>query len=261
MPATLSIKQGNTYGPGASAGAKIKVAGAYVDAVGLKIKADGVYQGGASPGTAPENTAPPTIAGTLATGQTLTVTEGTWTGTPTPILLHRWEADGIPIPGARGLTHILTVNDAGKDVVCVEIGVNSNGSNTADSNALSIPVVLGPELLIDPSFDQGTDEWNTTGWAVGGGVAEVQSPPSPGTEVYSISNAVVAGKRYQFSMVVSAISGANLRFNYGPGDVFSTAGTHTQLIDADSNGPGGIVCLNSGSVTATVTSMSVKEVL
>jgi len=261
MPATLSIKTAGAYGPGASAGAKIKVAGAYVDAVGLKVKAGGVYQGGASPGTVPENTAPPTIAGTLATGEELTVTPGTWTGNPTPALLHRWEADGIPLPGALGLTYTLTVNEAGKDVVCVEIGVNSNGATSVDSNALSVPVVLGPELLLDPSFDQGTDEWNTTGWAVGGGVAEVQSPPSSGTEVYSISNAVVAGKRYQFSMVVSAINGANLRFNYGPGDVFNTVGTHTQLIDADTNGPGGIVCLNSGSMTATVTSMSVKEVV
>jgi len=261
MPATLSVKKDGAYVVGASSGAKIKVAGAYVDAVGLKVKAGGVYQGGASPGTVPENTVPPVISGTLATGEELTVTPGTWTGTPTPTLLHRWEADGIPIPGARGLTYTLTVNEAGKDVVCIETGANSNGAVAVDSNALTIPVVLGPELLLDPSFDQGTAEWNTTGWILTLGQAEVQSPPSPGTEVYSISNAVVAGKRYQFSMVVSAINGANLRFNYGPGDVFNTVGTHTQLIDADTNGPGGIICQNSGSITATVTSMSVKEVL
>jgi len=259
MPATAFVKKSGAYEPATSAGALIKVNGAYVPATNLKMKANGVYQGGAAPGSVPSNLTPPTISGTLATGQTLTVTEGTWVGVPTPILMHRWEADGIPIPGARGLTYTLTVNEAGKDVVCIEIGANSNGSNTADSNALTIPVVLGPELLIDPSFDQGSDEWNTTGWVFATGQVEVQSPPNS-VEVYSISNAVVAGKRYQFSMVVSAINGANLRFNYGPGDVFSTVGTHTQLIDADSNGPGGIVCLNS-LATATVTSMSVKEVI
>jgi hypothetical protein len=260
MSATLSIKQGGTYGPGVAVGATIKVAGTYVDAVGLKVKAGGVYQGGASPGTVPENTVPPVIAGTLATGEELTVTPGTWTGNPTPALLHRWEADGVPIPGARGLTYILTVNEAGKDVQCIEIGANSNGAVAVESNALSIPVVLGPELLLDPSFDAGDMEWNTTGWVLTPGQADVESPTTPGVEVYSISPAVVSGKRYQFEMVISAINGANLRFNYGPGDVFSTVGTHTQLIDVDSNGPGGIVCLNT-FVSATVTSMSVKEVL
>jgi hypothetical protein len=43
MPATLSIKTAGAYGPGASAGVKIKVAGTYVDAVGLKVKANREY--------------------------------------------------------------------------------------------------------------------------------------------------------------------------------------------------------------------------
>lgn len=257
MAGTLSVKTGGAYVAGPSADAKVKVGGAYVVATDVRIKVEGAY---ASGGVLPVNITPPVVTGTLATGEELTVTPGTWGGTPTPVLLHRWEADGIPIPGARGLTCTLTVNEAGKDVVCVEIAVNSSGAVTMDSDAVSIPVVLGPELLLDPSFDAGDMEWNTTGWVLTPGQADVESPPTPGVEVYSISNAVVAGKRYQFSMVVSAINGANLRFNYGPGDVFSTVGTHTQLIDVDSNGPAGIVALNT-FVTATVTSMSVKEVL
>lgn len=258
MPATLSVKKDGAYVVGASSGAKIKVAGAYVDATNVRIKANGAYS---NPGSLPANTTPPVIAGTLATGEELTVTPGTWTGNPTPALLHRWEADGVGIPGARGLTYTLTVNEAGKSVRCVEIGVNSNGAAAVDSNALTIPVVLGPERLLDPSFDAGDGEWNTTGWVFGSGQVELKSPPSPGVEVYTIeTTAVRAGRRYQFSMVVSAINGAQLRFNHGDGTIFTTTGTHTQLVDVAADGAAGIICQNI-AVTATVTSMSVKEVL
>jgi len=53
MPATLSVKKAGAYGPGASAGAKVKVAGAYVAATNLRIKSNGAYS---SPGAPP---APP----------------------------------------------------------------------------------------------------------------------------------------------------------------------------------------------------------
>jgi hypothetical protein len=260
MPGTLSVKKAGAYEPAATAGAKIKVAGAYVDATNLKMKAGGVYQGGVSPGVRPVNTVPPSIAGTLATGSTLTVTQGTWTGTPTPVLLHRWEADGIPIPGGRGLTLTLTVNEAGKQIVCVEIGANSTGTASVNSNALTVPVVLGPEKLLDPSFDAGAGEWDTNAWTFPAGATQLQSVGISNALVESIANAVTAGKRYQFSMVISAIAGAQLRFNHGDGTVFTTTGTKTQLVDVATTGRAGIIC-NNVFVTATVTSMSVKEVL
>ena len=260
MPAVLSIKKSGAYVVGSASGAKIKVAGAYVDATGLKMKANGVYQGGAAPGVPPANTVPPSIAGTLATGGVLTVTDGTWTGTPAPLLLHQWEADGIPIPGGRGQTLTLTVNEAGKQIVCVEVGVNSTGSHSVDSNALSVPVVLGPEKLLDPSFDAGAGEWDVNGWTLPAGAAQLESVGLANTYVESISNAVTAGKRYQFSMVVSAIAGAQLHFNHGDGTVFTTTGTKTQLVDVATTGRAGIIC-NNTFATATVTSMSVKEVL
>jgi len=257
MPATLFVKKEGAYVAGASSSAKIKVAGAYVDATNLRVKANGVYS---NPGSLPVNTVPPSIAGTLATGGVLTVTPGTWTGNPTPGILHRWEANGVPIPGARGLTYTLTVNEAGKSVKCVEIAVNSNGSDTADSNSLSVPVNLGPELLIDPSFVAGLGEWNTDFWNFSGGNAILPSTGVSASHVTTISNTVVAGKRYQFSMVISAISGAALSFNYGDGEQFITTGTKTKLVDAASTGPAGI--LGTGTfVTATVASMSVKEVI
>jgi len=257
MAATLSVKKNGAYVAAGSAGAKIKVGGTYVAATGLKMKAGGVYQGS---GSLPVNTVPPSIAGTLATGGVLTVTDGTWTGTPAPLLLHQWEADGIPIPGGRGQTLTLTVNEAGKVIKCVEVAVNSTGSVQAVSNPLTVPVVLGPEKLLDPSFDAGGGEWDTNAWTFPAGAAQLSSIGISNAYVESIANAVTAGKRYQFQMVISAIGGANLRFNHGDGEVFTTTGTKTQLVDVAANGRAGIIC-NNTFATATVTSMSVKEVL
>jgi len=258
MPATISIKRNGAYGPQSATLDRVKVEGVYVDATNLRMKVNGVYE--AKPGgTPPVNLTLPVIAGALTTGSVLTCTPGTWSGSPTPALIHQWFADGSAIVGARGLTYTLTVQEAGKSVVCREIGANGLDAVAVISNALVMPIVLGPERLIDPDFSQGTDEWNTTGWTFGGSGAVL---PSFGiaAEVYSISNAVVAGKRYQFQMVVSANSGAQLRFNYGAGTHYLTTGTHTELLNAPENGQAGIKCDNT-FVTATVASMSVKEVL
>lgn len=44
---------------------------------------------------APVNTVAPTITGTLTAGSTLTAVDGTWTGTPTPVLTRVWKKDGV----------------------------------------------------------------------------------------------------------------------------------------------------------------------
>lgn len=82
---------------------------------------------------APVNTVLPVIAGTAQVGQTLTVTPGTWTGLPTPVVTRQWQANSVNIVGATGLTYVPIVGQIGQTIRCVETAVNASGSVSANS--------------------------------------------------------------------------------------------------------------------------------
>lgn len=87
--------------------------------------------------TLPANTVAPAITGTAAVASTLTVTNGTWTGTPTPTYTRAWYADGVVIAGATGTTYVLTADEQGKVITVVVTATNAVGSATKVSNATS----------------------------------------------------------------------------------------------------------------------------
>lgn len=85
----------------------------------------------------PANTALPAITGTAQVGATLTVSNGTWTGTPTPTYTRQWKADGANISGATAATYVLTEAELGKVITCTVTGTNSAGNASATSAATS----------------------------------------------------------------------------------------------------------------------------
>lgn len=97
---------------------------------------------------APVNTAPPVITGDAEIGETLTTTDGTWTGNPEPTYTYQWqrssdgENDWTAIEGATGATHTLVEDDKDQYIRCIVTGTNSEGSDSANSN------VIGP--IVDP---------------------------------------------------------------------------------------------------------------
>lgn len=86
----------------------------------------------------PKNTVSPVIAGSLVHGSVLTVTPGTWTGYPAPVITHQWRNDSGPIAGATGLTYTTQTSDVGKGIACTEIATNIEGIESVVSN------ILGP---------------------------------------------------------------------------------------------------------------------
>lgn len=84
---------------------------------------------------APENTAVPTITGTAQVGQTLTGTNGSWTGTPAPTYSRQWKADGANISGATSATYKLTAAELGKAITLTVTATNEAGSASATSAA------------------------------------------------------------------------------------------------------------------------------
>jgi hypothetical protein len=126
---------------------------------------------------APANTVLPAITGTPQVGQTLTVSNGTWTGNPAPTFARQWQADGADIPGATASTYVLQPGDLGKLIRTRVTATNSGGSAQATSAAVgpvtsaSLPVVamasldatvnegenLGGTLSISPAFGATTN--------------------------------------------------------------------------------------------------------
>lgn len=85
--------------------------------------------------SAPVNTVAPAITGTPTVGQTLTVSNGTWSGVPNPTFTRQWYANGVAIAGATGATRVLAAGEQGKVITVVVTATNSAGSKTATSNA------------------------------------------------------------------------------------------------------------------------------
>lgn len=186
--------------------------------------------GGGSP---PSNEVAPSISGTAQVGQTLTVTPGTWTGSPT--LTYQWTRDGSPIGGATATTYVLVTADLGTDVAVTETATNDDGSASEGSNAIAI--IYGPELLLNGNFATDT-VWNKgSGWSIGSGVA-TKTAGGAGTLSQPPTSVLEAASSYEVTFTITAVSAGQIRFNFTGGggsvvgDFLSSPGTYTQTVVA-----------------------------
>lgn len=83
----------------------------------------------------PVNTVPPTISGTVAHGNILTATPGTWTGSPS--ITVQWYAGASPISGATGATYTVDRAEGGYYGGIFYRENDSVSATSADSNALA----------------------------------------------------------------------------------------------------------------------------
>lgn len=89
----------------------------------------------------PSNTVLPSVTGTTTNGQVLTASPGTWTGYPNPTLTYRWKRSSTAagtfsnIPGATGLTHLLTDDDVDSYLRFEVTATNTSGASAALSTA------------------------------------------------------------------------------------------------------------------------------
>jgi hypothetical protein len=100
-------------------------------------------------GTAPRNTAPPTIAGTPQSGQTLTAANGTWTGTSVSYA-YRWQrcnAQGnacAAIGGATRSSYVLGTADVGNTLRITVTGWSAFGTAHATSAQTAVVAAAPP---------------------------------------------------------------------------------------------------------------------
>jgi hypothetical protein len=89
---------------------------------------------------APASTSVPVVSGTAASGQVLTTTDGTWTGTAPITYTRQWRrcdaagAGCASIAGATAASYTLTAADVGSTIRARVTATNASGSATADSD-------------------------------------------------------------------------------------------------------------------------------
>ena len=138
-------------------------------------------------GTAPLNTALPTIAGSAVEAHTLAATSGTWTGSPTPIFSYQWQdcnASGTgcqPIAGATGPGYALVSSDVG---FTLEVVVTAtNGFGTVSATSTQTAVVTSAAGPLTPLLDS----FNRPDGALGASWLNLPAFSSPSTNNLTIS--------------------------------------------------------------------------
>lgn len=88
-------------------------------------------------GNPPVLTAAPAISGTAQAEETLTCSNGTFTGDATITYAYQWFANGVAVQGATANTYVLTTGDVGKIFMCRVMAKNNAGSAFGFSNTTS----------------------------------------------------------------------------------------------------------------------------
>jgi hypothetical protein len=105
---------------------------------------------------APVNTAPPTISGTVKVGQTLTVSNGTWSNSPTSYT-YQWQrcsstTSCTDIANAVGQTYVVRQADGGMRLRAQVNAINADGKGTANSDLTTVVPETGlPVNTVRPS--------------------------------------------------------------------------------------------------------------
>jgi alpha-tubulin suppressor-like RCC1 family protein len=89
----------------------------------------------------PVNTVAPVISGSVAVGQTLSSTTGTWTGNPTPTsFAYQWQSGTSDIVGATSSTYTVQAADVGSTLRCSVTATSTSGTASANSaNTIVVP--------------------------------------------------------------------------------------------------------------------------
>jgi len=148
---------------------------------------------------APANTTAPALSGTAKVGQTMTVSNGTWSGSPTSYT-YRWQrctsGTCTNISGATSQSYLVRAADAGHQLRATVTATNADGSSTANSNM--------------------SDTVASSGGPVSTGQPVVSGTAVPG-ETLTVSNGTWTGSPTSFSYQWLQCTGAGAACTAIPG--------------------------------------------
>lgn len=101
---------------------------------------------------APVNSVAPVVSGTAQVGQTLTTTNGTWTGSPSGYI-YQWKRGATNV-GTNQNTYVPVTGDIGSAISCVVTATNGVGSTSQASNSTA-NVIAASSITTNPKYGYG----------------------------------------------------------------------------------------------------------
>lgn len=92
------------------------------------------------------NTALPNLSGSTGLGDTITTTNGTWTGASGGLFSYQWLRDDEPITDAVSSTYTITLEDSAANLRSRVTYTNSGGAASASSNPIVIDQFTAPAI-------------------------------------------------------------------------------------------------------------------
>lgn len=134
---------------------------------------------GGGGGSAPVNSAPPTLSGSAVEGQALTEAHGSWSNSPTSYVYQWQDCDSsgnncVSIAGATGQTYTLTSADVGHTVRVQETASNANGVGAPATSAQTAMVQAVSSGSSGTTGGGGTSSGSGGGAGASGGISAEQ---------------------------------------------------------------------------------------
>ncbi len=190
---------------------------------------------------APSNTALPKVSGSAVEAQTLTASEGSWTGSPSSYA-YQWEdcnSSGEScsnVSGATSSSYKLASGDVGHTLRVVVTATNAGGSTKASSAATGTVLPLAPTNTVLPKVSGGAEEGQTLGASSGSWTG------SPTSYAYQWEDCNTSGGE------CSSIGGAtSSSYKLAAGDV-----GHTVRVVVTATNAGGSTKANSDATAVVV---------
>ena len=155
-----------------------------------------------SGGNPPVNTVVPVVSGSTVSGQVLSVSNGSWTGSPAPAFSYQWQrcdgagANCVAIGAATGQTYTLAAADVGHTMVATVTGENASGTVAANSAPTGLVAAGGGG---GGSGTFGVTSIGTLTDTGGGGYLDLSGP-------FAIGQAVTVGKLTAYLAGGSSVS-------------------------------------------------------
>lgn len=224
----------------------------------------------AAAGATPANTAKPTISGTAREGQTLTASNGSWSGTTPLSFSYRWTrcsaavSNCAVVSGATGQTYLLTAADVGNRLIVTVTATNATGSSSASSSASEVvqargnapantaaPAISGT-AAVGQALTASAGTWNNSPTSF---AYQWQRCNAAGAACTNIAGATASGYR-----VTTADVGSRLRVTVTATNAIGTASATSRLTGAVPPPlPGGAIRLPNGLLSIPVTSVSLPH--
>lgn len=200
---------------------------------------------GCGTAAAPVNTAIPAISGAATVGQTLTTTNGSWSGSPTSFSYqwNRCDTSGVNcsgINGASASTYKIVSADAGSTVTSSVTASNSAGSTTATSSPTAVVQnAAGGFSLVQQAAAQGTSATSIAakfpGSNTAGNLIVVFVRASSTTQTVSVSD--TAGNAYSEAVGQTQTSDGHQVHIYYAANVAGAANTVTASFSGTNSHP------------------------